>query len=165
MPSGSAERLAGVVASTPASAFAFRDFGESLHEQGHKQDNGHPCIGDNDSKHIASLRSVERDISDPCTLQCASINASCQHSVASQDNDHPRADTWQHDEARVNAAAGVVEPADDPTLPGCHWSLILRVAREPSQRLLVMETPERVLAETGLDLARLEVPPVLPAQS
>lgn len=159
MTSDSAGRLADDAASRPASAFAFRDFGELLPEQGHIQDNAHPCIGGNDSKHIASSRSEERDTFDLYILRCVSIDVSYQRSAESQDNARPRADTLRRDEARGDAVAGVAVPADDLTHSDCHYSPTQMVAQESQW------PPEPVLAGTVLDLARLAEPLEVPAQS
>jgi hypothetical protein len=70
------------VVSGLAFVFASRGSYELPLGQDHKQGTSHPCIDDSDSRRIASSRSAEPDTSDPCTRQCASKDASYQHSVA-----------------------------------------------------------------------------------
>jgi hypothetical protein len=88
----SAAPLAGVAASMPASAFAFRGSGELPRELARKPDTAHPCTYGNDSKHNASSRNEARDIFDPCIRQCVSKGASSRHNEELQGNDRPRAD-------------------------------------------------------------------------
>jgi hypothetical protein len=102
-------------ASALASAFAFRDFGESPHEPDRIQDTARPCIDDNEKEHTANSHNAGLNTSGSCTRQCASIVSSFPHSVVSQDSDRPRADTSLHDVTVVDAVVDALTLAVDQT--------------------------------------------------